>query len=119
MTKKMQQGNRELFSDVDLKDFATGTCQWNNEQLAWAVYETCQAALQNDEAGYFMKSDDRDTRDLMRKLALDQLSGEWDGFDVAPDGSGKWWRIRLKNGSVIVVCEERITAEIINGECAQ
>ena len=118
MEKKMQMGSQELFGDMDNKNFETGTRTWTSEDLAWGVFKTAQKARQHDKAGYFMKSDSRETRDLMRKLLLDEIGGEWVGTDVAPDGSGSWWRVELKNGSCIVICKEGITAKQINDECA-
>lgn len=112
------QGTQDLFSSIDNDDFETGSCTWDVYGLAKGVCKTAKAAQEHSKSGYFMKSDSEETRNLMRKILLAEISGEWVSHDASPDGSGSWWRVELKNGSCIIICKEGITAGQINAECA-
>lgn len=101
----MHQEASQILKDVNQQQFDTGTQNWEDDELVLAVRSVCAAAMHNSKAGYKMQSDEEQTRLDMRRIALDELSGQWANIDTSADGSGSSWQITLKNGSAIRVCE--------------
>ena len=97
MTEKMQGLHKE--------GFATGRCDWTNEELLNALHCVCDVARSTPESGQLVMADDEATRNTMRKIILGELSGEWARVHTPEDGSASWWQVELKNKAIIRVAK--------------
>jgi hypothetical protein len=79
-----------------------------NLELAVSLIELCDKARDTDKYYRNLISNTEESRLVMRRIILAELSGNWDKVDTSPEGNADWWQVTLKNGSVIRVSKSSI-----------
>jgi hypothetical protein len=84
----------------------TGMRTWEFGELKAKVHDAWQTCMAHPSSGVALASPVKETRDLMRQEILRLVGKSWQSIDT--DANGSIWQIRLDNGSIIQVRQERV-----------